>query len=155
MPHGSEVQVSLLKGPQVWTFLYTAWLRGPDISQNTQHSFKKYPQIDYRGFAFSSRHYAAANRTARGIPHFGPFWVVRIQGGGQCPPDKNIPVIDLVIILTTPTSGAYPGFSEGGGGRDPPKKLTSQTSAHAPIRGQCLGPTSVCFVESSIFTALV
>ena len=25
----------------------------------------------------------------------------------------------------------------------------------APIRGQCLGPTSVCFVESSIFTALV
>ena len=29
----------------------------------------------------------------------------------------------------TPPPGAYPGFSEGGGGRDPPKKLTSQTSA--------------------------
>ena len=27
------------------------------------------------------------------------------------------------------TAGAYPGFSERGGGRDPPKKLTSQTSA--------------------------
>ena len=49
-----------------------------------------------------------------------------------------------------------------GGGRDLPKKLTIQTSArlsynhaHAPIRGQCLGPNSVCFVESSIFTAFV
>ena len=28
-------------------------------------------------------------------------------------------------------------------------------TAHSPIRGHCLGPTSVCFVESSIFTALV
>ena len=63
-------------------------------------------------------------------------------------------------------AGASPGFSEGGGGggRDLSNKLTSQTStrlsknhAHAPIRGQCLGPrpTSVCFVESSIFTTLV
>ena len=26
---------------------------------------------------------------------------------------------------------------------------------YAPIRGQCLGPNSVCFVENSIFTAFV
>ena len=34
----------------------------------------------------------------------------------------------IVVIYTTHFTGAYPGFSEGGG-RDPPKKLTSQTSA--------------------------
>ena len=33
-------------------------------------------------------------------------------------------------------------------------KKERKKHAHAPIRGQCLGPTSVCFVESSIFTAL-
>ena len=31
-------------------------------------------------------------------------------------------------------------------------ELKPRTCAH---QGQCLGPTSVCFVESSIFTALV
>ena len=73
--------------------VYAAWLRGPDISQNIQKIFLKYPKIDYRAFASSRRHYAADNRTARDIQNFGPFWVVKIQGG-QCPPgppDKNIP----------------------------------------------------------------
>ena len=72
--------------------VYAAWLRGPDISQYIPKIFKKYPKIDYRAFASSRHHYAADNRTARDI-HFGPFWVVKIQGG-QCPPgppDKNIP----------------------------------------------------------------
>ena len=31
--------------------VYAAWLRGPDISQNIQQIFKKYPKIDYRAFA--------------------------------------------------------------------------------------------------------
>ena len=80
--------------------VYAAWLRGPDISQNIQIFFQKYPKIDYRVFASSRHHYAADNRTARDIQHFGPFWVVKIQGGGQCPPappppDKNIPVNDV------------------------------------------------------------
>ena len=73
--------------------VYAAWLRGPDISQNIQQIFKKYPKIDYRAFAFSRRHYTADNRTARDIQNFGPFWVVKIQGG-QCPLApliKNIP----------------------------------------------------------------
>ena len=38
---------------------------------------------------------------------------------------------------------------------NPNKRATELNDAHAPIRAQCLGPTSVCFVESSIFTALV
>ena len=73
-PRGSEVQISL---------------RGPDI----QNRLKKYPTIDYRAFAFSRRRYATANRSERDIPHSGPFWVVKIQGGGNAPspPDKNIP----------------------------------------------------------------
>ena len=62
--------------------VYAAWLRGPDISQNIQKILKKYPKIDYRAFASSRHHYAADNRTARDI-HFGPFWVVKIQGGGN------------------------------------------------------------------------
>ena len=73
--------------------VYAAWLRGPDISQNIQKIFKKYPKIDYQAFASSRRHYAADNRTARDIQNIGPFWVVKIQGG-QCPPgppDKTIP----------------------------------------------------------------
>ena len=61
--------------------VYAAWLRGPDISQNIQQIFKKYPKIDYRAFASSRRHYAADNRTTRDIQNFGPFWVVKIQGG--------------------------------------------------------------------------
>ena len=61
--------------------VYAAWLRGPDISQNIQKIFKKYPKIDYRAFASSRRHYAADNCTARDIQNFGPFWVVKIQGG--------------------------------------------------------------------------
>ena len=73
------------------------------------------------------------------------------------------------------------GGGSGGGGappfeipkrvfkRDPPKTFAPAALAVAAaspppfpqildpplIRGQCLGPTSVCFVESSIFTALV
>ena len=62
--------------------VYAAWLRGPDISQNIQKIFKKYPKIDYRAFASSRRHYPADNRTARDIQNVGPFWVVKIQGGG-------------------------------------------------------------------------
>ena len=65
--------------------VYAAWLRGPDISQNIQKVFKKYPKIDYRAFASSRHHYAADNRTACDIQHFGPFWVVKIQGGGNAP----------------------------------------------------------------------
>ena len=64
--------------------VYAAWLRGPDISQNINNYLKEYPKIDYRAFAFSRRHYAADNRTARDIQNVGPFWVVKIQGG-QCP----------------------------------------------------------------------
>ena len=52
-------------------------------------------------------------------------------------------------------TGAYPGFSEEGGGPRGGGGAETQNHTHAPIRGQCLGPTSVCFVESSIFTALV
>ena len=63
--------------------VYAAWLRGPDISQNIKKIFVKYQKIDYRAFAFSHRHYAADNRTVCDIQHFGPFWVVKIQGG-QC-----------------------------------------------------------------------
>ena len=71
MPQGSEVQVS-------------------------HKTYKKYPKIDYRAFASNRHHYAADNRTARDIQHFGPFGVVKIQGGGAMPPlppppDKNIP----------------------------------------------------------------
>ena len=62
--------------------VYAAWLRGPDISQNIQQILKKYPKVDYRAFASSRRHYAADNRTARDIQNIGPFWVVKIQGGG-------------------------------------------------------------------------
>ena len=58
---------------------------------------KNYPKIDCRAFAFSCRSYAAAKRTARYIPKFGPFWVVQIQGGSMPPlpppPDKNITVL--------------------------------------------------------------
>ena len=35
---------------------------------------------------------AGANHTARDIQNFGPFWLFKIQGGGECPicpPDKN------------------------------------------------------------------
>ena len=85
--------------------VYAAWLRGPDISQNIQKILKKYPKIDYRAFASSRHHYAAGNRTACDIQHFGPFWVVKIQGG-QCPPgppDKNIPAIaysDWISVMS-------------------------------------------------------
>ena len=73
--------------------VYAAWLRGPDISQNIHKIFKKHPKIDYRAFASSRRHYAADNRTARDIQNFGPFWVVKIQGGQwpPGPPDKKYP----------------------------------------------------------------
>ena len=80
--------------------VYAAWLRGPDISQNIQNIFKKYPKIDYRAFASSRRHYAADNRTARDIQNIGPFWVVKIQGG-QCPPgppDTNIPAASMIKL---------------------------------------------------------
>ena len=30
--------------PELWTFLYAAWLRGPDISQIIQKRLKKYPK---------------------------------------------------------------------------------------------------------------
>ena len=66
--------------------VYAAWLRGPDISQNIQEIFKKYQKIDYRAFASSRHHYAADNRTARDIQHFGPFWVVKQNSrGGNAP----------------------------------------------------------------------
>ena len=42
--------------------VYAAWLRGPDISQNIQQRFKKYPKIDCRAFAFNRRRYTADNR---------------------------------------------------------------------------------------------
>ena len=77
--------------------VYAAWLRGPDISQNIQKIFKKYPKIDYRAFASSRHHYAADNRTARDIQHFGPFWVVKIQGGG------NAPLAPLIKISLAPS----------------------------------------------------
>ena len=54
MPQGSEVQVS----------------------HKTSNKYFKHihAKIDYRAFASSRRHYAADNRTARDIQHFGPFW---------------------------------------------------------------------------------
>ena len=54
-----------------------------------------------------------------------------------------------------------PRIFGGGGARSakeankPNKRATELKPRHAPIRGQYLGPTSVCFVESSIFTVLV
>ena len=52
-------------------------------------------------------------------------------------------------------------FGGGGGGvprsakeANKPNKRASELKPR-PCGGQCLGPTSVCFVESSIFTALV
>ena len=82
--------ISIKRSTIVDLSVYAAWLRGRDISQNIQKIFKKYPKIDYRAFASSRHHYVADNRTARdmggGLQHFGPFWVVKIQGGGgQCP----------------------------------------------------------------------
>ena len=78
--------------------VYAAWLRGPDISQNIQKIFKKYPKIDYRAFASSHRHYAADNRTARDIQNVGPFWVVKIQGGGGN--DPLAPLIKISLCIT-------------------------------------------------------
>ena len=62
--------------------------------------------------------------------------------------------------------GRTQDFRRGGGARSakqankPNKRATElkpRTCAHqgSMFRGQCLGPTSVCFVESSIFTTLV
>ena len=73
--------------------VYAAWLRGPDISQNIQEIFKKYQKIDYRAFASSRHHYAADNRTARDIQHFGPFWVVKQNSRGG-----NAPLAPLIKI---------------------------------------------------------
>ena len=39
--------------------VYAAWPRGPDISQNIQKIFKKYPKIDYRAFAHRIHTWAA------------------------------------------------------------------------------------------------
>ena len=79
---------------------------------------------------------------------------------------RHTPVVRLARILETfklRSAGAYPGFSEGGGvprsvkeANKPNKRATGlKPRTCAPIRGQCLGPTSGCFVESSICTALV
>ena len=69
--------------------VYAAWLRGPDISQNIQQIFKKYPKIDYRAFASSRRHYAADNRTARDILDL--FGLSKFKGG-------NAPLAPLIKI---------------------------------------------------------
>ena len=74
--------------------VYAAWLRGPDISQNIQKIFQKYPKIDYRAFAFSRRHY-----TQRIIvPHatyniLNLFGLSKFKGGNAplAPLIKNIP----------------------------------------------------------------
>ena len=86
--------------------VYAAWLRGPDISQNIQKIFKKYPKIDYRAFASSRRHYAADNHTARDIHNFGPFWVVKIQGGAM-PPWPPLIKISLHAYTYTRTLWTY------------------------------------------------
>ena len=115
-------------GFEIWTFFdkfwtcVAAWLRGPHFSQNIQKGLK-YPKIDCRAFAFSRRHYAADNRTARDIP---TFWVVKIQGG-QCPtspPAKNIPAKTITcrfsefleIIKENIHWGGSTNSSAGGGG---------------------------------------
>ena len=66
---GSSLYADGFRGPgilikRLWTFLYAAWLRGPDISQNVQKRLNKYPKIDCRAFALI---------------------LVEIQGGGECP----------------------------------------------------------------------
>ena len=67
------------------------------LTKHPKKGLKKYSKVDCRAFA-----------TSRDIPNFGPFWVVKIQGGGQCPPgppDKNIPVpFQSCVILTSLTS---------------------------------------------------
>ena len=79
MPQGSEIQVSYLKGPQLCTFLYSPWLRGPDISQNIHKRLKKYPKVDCCAFAFSCR-------------------LVKIQGG-NAPSALPIKISPLSKIL--------------------------------------------------------
>ena len=65
-------------------------------------------------------------------------------------------------LSVTCRTGAYPGFSEGGGvprsakqANKPNKRATELKPRPCAHRGQCLSPTSVCCVESSIFTTLV
>ena len=65
--------------------VYAAWLRGPDISQNIQQRFKKYPKIDCRAFAFNRRRYTADNR-------LDLFGLSKFKGGNApLPPHTNIP----------------------------------------------------------------
>ena len=114
--------------------VYAAWLRGPDISQNIQKIFLKYPKIDYRAFASSRRHYAADNCTACGIQNFGPFWVVKIQGGGGMPPgppDKNIPDISVQKHSGPNTSGRDQGRRL----RKMPRGHSKSTRANPCYRG--------------------
>ena len=75
--------LDLLK--KFWTFQFASRLSGPDITQNIQKRFKNYPNIDCRASTFSCRRDAAADRTTRDIPNFGPFWVVKIQVGAMPP----------------------------------------------------------------------
>ena len=94
--------------------VYAAWLRGPDISQNIKEILKKYPEIDYRAFAFSRRHYAADNRTVRDIHNFGPFWVVKIKGGAMPPPpgvaERKKKVGGLTLPLNDCTEAGVQGL---------------------------------------------
>ena len=51
--------------------------------------------------------------------------VIQVENSEGKNPERGVSGAQLEI--SGGTAGAYPGFSEGGG-RDPPKKLTSQTS---------------------------
>ena len=78
--------------------VYAAWLRGPDISQNIQKIFKKYPKIDYRAFASSRHHYAADNRTACDIYNILDLFGLSKFKGGQCPPAPPLIKISLRTV---------------------------------------------------------
>ena len=71
--------------------------RGSDILQNLQNLFFKYPKIDYQGFAFSCRHYAAENPTTCDIQIVDLFGLSKFKEG-QCPPGppwKEFPCYNL------------------------------------------------------------
>ena len=74
------------------------------------------------------------------VTRYGLFCLTLSKGGnpsdGRRPPGLGCKAggvrsqLGLKGSLRAPSrAGAYPGFSEGGGGQDPPKKLTSQRSA--------------------------
>ena len=105
MPQGSEVQVSQLKGPQLWTFLYTP--RGSElhISHKTSKKYLKNIQKSITELL----HLAATTTRRIIVPHV-TYTILDLFGlskfkGGQCP---LTPLIKISLGV---------GGVEGNGGR--------------------------------------